>query len=161
MNSVSRPGVSAAGSALRRAEAPRAIPGDPRRFTVLTNDVLGVATPGAWGGTLARQDNLLRCLRTHAAERPGAVAFIGLDDSSRRTTLTYADLDRRARAIASHLQDLRLAGERVMLAYPPGLEIIAAFFGALYAGCIAVPVYPPHRRTLEQFDSIRPRQRAA
>jgi acyl-CoA synthetase (AMP-forming)/AMP-acid ligase II len=41
-----------------------------------------------------------------------------------------------------------------MLAYPPGLEFIAAFFGALYAGCVAVPVYPPHRRTLDHFDAM-------
>ena len=30
-----------------------------------------------------------------------------------------------------------------MLLYPPGLDYIAAFFGCLYAGFIAVPAYPP------------------
>lgn len=30
-----------------------------------------------------------------------------------------------------------------LLLYPPGLEFIAAFFGALYAGVIAIPAYPP------------------
>jgi 8-amino-7-oxononanoate synthase len=93
-------------------------------------------------------------LRANAAERPGAAAFIGLDVSSQRTTMTYAELDDRARAIAAGLQDRRLFGERVMLAYPPGLEFITAFFGALYAGCVAVPVYPPHRRTLDHFDAM-------
>jgi len=29
--------------------------------------------------------------------------------------------------------------------YPSGLEFITAFFGCLYAGVIAVPVYPPRR----------------
>ena len=42
-----------------------------------------------------------------------------------------------------------------MLAYPPGLEFIAAFFGALYAGCVAVPAYPPRRRTLDRFERSR------
>jgi acyl-CoA synthetase (AMP-forming)/AMP-acid ligase II len=27
--------------------------------------------------------------------------------------------------------------------HPPGLEFLRAFFGAIYAGCVAVPVYPP------------------
>jgi acyl-CoA synthetase (AMP-forming)/AMP-acid ligase II/acyl carrier protein len=36
-----------------------------------------------------------------------------------------------------------LTGERALLLYPPGLEFIAAFFGCLYAGVVAVPAYPP------------------
>ena len=35
------------------------------------------------------------------------------------------------------------AGERALLLYPPGLEFIAAFFGCLYAGVVAVPAYLP------------------
>ncbi|HVR99607.1 MAG TPA: AMP-binding protein, partial [Thermoanaerobaculia bacterium] len=37
-------------------------------------------------------------------------------------------------------------GERALLLYPPGLEFVAAFFGCLYAGVIAVPAYPPRSR---------------
>ena len=58
-------------------------------------------------------------------------------------SLTYGELDRQARAIASHLQSMQ--GERALLLYPSGLEFITAFFGCLYAGVIAVPVYPPRR----------------
>ncbi|HEY2737905.1 MAG TPA: fatty acyl-AMP ligase, partial [Thermoanaerobaculia bacterium] len=60
--------------------------------------------------------------------------------------LTFADLDRRARAIAASLAAAVPRGERVLLLYPPGLEFIAAFFGCLYAGVIAVPASPPHSR---------------
>ena len=110
---------------------------------------------GASLGGDARSGNLVRRLRAHAAERPGDAAFVGLnDDPSRHTTMTYGELDRRARAVAACLQDMRLAGERVVLAYPPGLEFIAAFFGVLYAGCVAVPTYPPRRRTFDRFDAI-------
>jgi thioester reductase-like protein len=38
------------------------------------------------------------------------------------------------------------AGDRVLLAYPPGLEMICAFFGCVRAGLIPVPVYPPSSR---------------
>jgi len=37
-----------------------------------------------------------------------------------------------------------------LLLYPPGLDFIAAFFGCLYAGVVAVPVYPPHPSRPEQ-----------
>ncbi|MEO1693572.1 MAG: AMP-binding protein, partial [Cyanobacteria bacterium J06631_6] len=40
---------------------------------------------------------------------------------------------------------LNMMGERALLLYPPGLEFIAAFLGCLYAGVIAVPVYPPRK----------------
>lgn len=59
--------------------------------------------------------------------------------------LSFATLELRARAIAAHLQEQRLAGQRALLLYPPGLDYLSAFFGCLYAGVIAVPVYPPHR----------------
>ena len=58
--------------------------------------------------------------------------------------LTFAALDRQARAIAALLQSIGASGERALLLYPTGLEFIAAFFGCLYAGVIAVPVPPPN-----------------
>ncbi|MEO8302686.1 MAG: aminotransferase class I/II-fold pyridoxal phosphate-dependent enzyme [Betaproteobacteria bacterium] len=97
----------------------------------------------------------MQCLRVLAATRPGDTAFASLgDDTPTQSTLTYGDLDRRARVIAASLQRRDLVGERVVLAYPPGLEFIAAFFGVLYAGCVAVPTYPPRRRTLDRFNAV-------
>jgi thioester reductase-like protein len=61
---------------------------------------------------------------------------------------TYASFLRRAQAIAGHLrkEGRFAAGDRVLLAYPPGLEMICAFFGCVRAGLIPVPVYPPSSR---------------
>lgn len=59
--------------------------------------------------------------------------------------LGYAELDARARAIAAMLQQRLSVGDRALLVYPSGLEYITAFFGCLYAGVIAVPVYPPRK----------------
>ncbi len=67
------------------------------------------------------------------------------DGETQAATLTYQELDRRSRAIASQLQALGLSGERALLLYPPGLDYLAAFFGCLYAGVVAVPAYPPRK----------------
>ncbi|MEH2084590.1 MAG: AMP-binding protein [Nostoc sp.] len=45
--------------------------------------------------------------------------------------------------MAALLQSKKAFGARALLLYPSGLDFIAAFFGCLYAGIIAVPVYPP------------------
>lgn len=61
------------------------------------------------------------------------------------TFVTYKELHIQAQAIAASLQSLNLVGERALLLYQPGLDFIAAFFGCLYAGIVAVPAYPPRR----------------
>ena len=101
-------------------------------------------------------DHLIRVLRRHADDRPRQPACVHLlDDQADHASLTYAQLDRRARAIAARLQDMGCAGQCVLLVYPPGLDFITAFFGCLYAGCVAVPTYPPHRhRMLERFQAV-------
>lgn len=68
--------------------------------------------------------------------------FIG-KEKVEQNTLSYAALDRKAKQIAARLQAMVAPGARVLLVYPSGLEFIAAFFGCLYAGVVAVPVYPP------------------
>jgi len=61
---------------------------------------------------------------------------------------TYASFQHRTKAIAGHLrkEGRFAAGDRLLLAYPPGLEMICAFFGCVRAGLIPVPVYPPSSR---------------
>ena len=58
---------------------------------------------------------------------------------------SYASFLRRTKAIAGYLRRERrfAAQDRLLLAYPPGIEMICAFFGCVRAGLIPVPVYPP------------------
>ena len=37
-----------------------------------------------------------------------------------------------------------LAGDHVALIYPPGVDLIAAFYGCLYVGVVPVTIRPPH-----------------
>ena len=76
------------------------------------------------------------------------------DGGLKETKLSYFDLDRQAKAIAALLQNAGLSGERAILVYPPGLEFICTFFGCLYAGVVAVPVYPPINRKF--MSSVEP-----
>jgi thioester reductase-like protein len=90
-------------------------------------------------------DNLDRL----ADEHPNKLLYSYLDvNGDPIETHTYASFLRRAQAIAGHLwkEGRFAAGDRVLLAYPPGLEMICAFFGCVRAGLIPVPVYPPSSR---------------
>ena len=95
-------------------------------------------------------------LRHRAAHQPSDPAFHYLVDGETDEILwSYAELDRRARAIAAWLQSLGLQGERALLLYPAGLDFIAAFFGCVYAGVVAVPAYPPRKnRSVERIEAI-------
>ena len=87
---------------------------------------------------------LLDVLRFRAEQEPERQAYVFLvDGETAEIGLSYGELDARARAIGALLQNRVQSGEPVLLLYPPGLEYIAAFFGCLYAGAVAVPVYPP------------------
>ena len=94
---------------------------------------------------------LVSLLTRRAKEQGEHRAYIFLlDGESREASLTYADLDRRARHIAAVLRKTTAHGDRVLLLYPPSLEYVCAFFGCLYAGVIAVPAYPPDPARLER-----------
>ena len=93
---------------------------------------------------LPNNETLLEILNRRAQFQSEQQAYIFLQNGETESgSLTYGELDRQAKAIATNLQSL--SGERALLLYPSGLEFIAAFFGCLYAGVIAVPVYPPRR----------------
>ena len=103
---------------------------------------------------------LVDLLRFRAEENLFERAYVFLEDGEKdEKIMSYADLDRRARAIAAQLQELGvMPGDRAVLLYPPGLEYVAGFFGCLYAGVIAVPAYPPNPmrldRTLPRLQAI-------
>ncbi|BAW96917.1 AMP-binding enzyme [[Synechococcus] sp. NIES-970] len=90
------------------------------------------------------QASLLDILDQRAQTQADAQAYLFLQNGETESgSLTYGELAHRAKAIAKQLAPWR--GERALLLYPSGLEFITAFFGCLYGGVIAVPVYPPKR----------------
>ena len=92
--------------------------------------------------------NLVELARCRAEEQPLKKAFVYLRDGEVESdSLTFASLDAGARAMAAALQQHFQPGDRVLLSHRSGLEFIVAFFGCLYAGVLAVPVYPPTAST--------------
>ena len=90
--------------------------------------------------------SVLAALDEAAAQHPDRLLYAFLDVDGRTTeSYTYAQFVQRSADIAAHLQRRGhlAAGERVLLLYPPGLEMICAFFACVRAGLIPVPAYPP------------------
>ncbi len=102
---------------------------------------------------------LVELLQHRAQQQPNDLAYQFLEDGKREgAAYTYAELDQQARAIAAFLQQQEVKGERALLLYPQGVEVVAAFCGCLYSGVIAIPVPPPDagrmKRTLPRLREI-------
>ena len=150
-------GVSLADAALTEAETPR----DLLRFmTRATGQGAGPAPAGRQrgGSPAAAPDTaaelyppdsiatLVDVFEWHLRRRPQRVLISLYGEDDALTDLSYADLHRDALALAAGLRATGLGrGDKVAIMLPTGREFFAAFFGALYAGGVPVPLYPPAR----------------
>ena len=92
---------------------------------------------------------IFESLNNWTQKQPDKTLFAFLDVKGREIEkYTYSEFQKRVEVIASNLQhqfDFE-QNDRVLLAYPPGLEMICAFFACAKIGLIPVPVYPPSAR---------------
>ena len=97
--------------------------------------------------SLRKDATLLTLLEERIEQFASKVIFEALDQSelAQAREMTYVALGHKAKAIAATLQQKHVPGDRVLLIFKPGLDFIAAFWGCLYAGAIAVPAYPPRK----------------
>ncbi|WP_374022977.1 thioester reductase domain-containing protein [Mycobacterium sp. HNNTM2301] len=91
-------------------------------------------------------ETLIDHLHLREAQTPDKTLFRFVDDEGRELEhYTYRGFSERTRELAAYLSTeagLR-PGDRALLVYPPGLEMIAAFYACARIGVIAVPVSPP------------------
>ena len=104
-------------------------------------------------------NTLIDLLEFRAKNQPEKIGYTFLIDGKRESEpLTYGMLYRQARAIASTIQKNNWQGERALLLYPQGLEVVSAFCGCLLGDVIAIPVPPPEsgrlKRTLPRLRAI-------
>jgi fatty-acyl-CoA synthase len=76
----------------------------------------------------------------------GSLGLTFCDTQERESFLAYSELHSRAARTAGALRELGISpGDRVAIVLPTGVSFMDAFFGALLAGAIPVPLYPPVR----------------
>jgi len=89
---------------------------------------------------------LTEVLDWQVRHQPERSHIILLGDEAHEEPVSYARLAAVAREVAAGLLARGVApGSRIALMLPTGLDFFAAFYGALYAGCVPVPLYPPAR----------------
>ncbi|MEA5550493.1 fatty acyl-AMP ligase [Anabaena cylindrica UHCC 0172] len=100
---------------------------------------------------MTNASTLIELLRWRATHEVDKLAYRFLIDGKKEgSKLTYGELDLQARAIGALLQQHNAKGQRALLLYPQGLDVIAAFLGSLYGGVIAIPVPPPDAGRLKR-----------
>ena len=96
--------------------------------------------------------DVLTTLESWVSKDSGRLLYSFLDVNGREIErLTRETFYRRVLTIASHLQASRILrpGSPVLLAYPPGLEMICALFACTRAGLIPAPVAAPVTQGLQ------------
>lgn len=88
------------------------------------------------------EGTVTQALEDAARATDRGLTFIGEDGAS--MTLSYAELLRRAQAVGAALQaDGLRVGDSIALILPDAQDFIVTFFGAMCAGVVPVPLYPP------------------
>jgi acyl-CoA synthetase (AMP-forming)/AMP-acid ligase II len=87
--------------------------------------------------------SLAAVLSVWADSRGDERALTFVNSAGVDTHATYGELDQAARTVAGYLRGVLSPHDRVLLLIPPGDDYVTAFLGCLYAGVVAVPLYPP------------------
>ena len=91
--------------------------------------------------------NLVRHVERWAKVRGDKLAYRFLDFSTERDgvarDISWADFSTRNRAVGARLEQVTQPGDRIAILCPQNLDYLVSFFGALYAGRIAVPLFDP------------------
>lgn len=129
-------------NAVISASKPAPIPGNAYPAT----PVIAPVSPAARSPDLpSHATTLNEVLEWRAQTAPGGIHAMVLGEAGPEP-LTYAQLHEGAQIIAAGLVDAGVqAGTTVALMLPTSRGYLHAFFGALLAGAIPVPIYPPTR----------------
>ncbi|HTQ17814.1 long-chain-fatty-acid--AMP ligase FadD32 [Mycobacterium sp.] len=91
--------------------------------------------------------NMVRHVERWAKVRGARLAYRFLDYSTERDgverDISWSDFSARNRAVGARLQQVTQPGDRIAILCPQNLDYLVSFFGALYSGRIAVPLFDP------------------
>ena len=76
--------------------------------------------------------------------KPQELAYACVRDTLElESQLTYGELERTVRSLAGYLARRARPGTKVLLLYPPGLDVVCAFWACMCAGLVPVPAPAP------------------
>lgn len=146
-----------------RLDEDQAIVAETPRDLLKALAVAGIRTPAAPPRALPAQDRttapeqaqtLIEVLEWHA-EQHGDRIHLRLTSEAGSEDLTYRRLHEEAALLAGRLRARGVSpGDKVALMLPTQREFFTSFFGALLAGGVPVPLYPPTRKA-ELADHVR------
>lgn len=91
-------------------------------------------------------------LNWRATTTPDHIMFTLLNSKcGEANSITCSALHKRGERVASLLMERGKlnTGDHVALIYPPGIDLICAFYGCLYIGIVPVTIRPPHPNNLQ------------
>ncbi len=91
--------------------------------------------------------NLTELLSARVGGQADSTAYTFLKDDLEESSISWAELDRKARAVGAWLAEHSSAGDRALLLYPPGIDFLIGFFGCLHARVVSAPLPLPGART--------------
>jgi acyl transferase domain-containing protein/acyl-CoA synthetase (AMP-forming)/AMP-acid ligase II len=105
--------------------------------------------------TLGRETSLTRILELHSEKAPERVAYRAASSlEGTEESMTYAQLNDKAKAVAWRFHELKARGERAVLLFESGYEFVPVFLGCVLEGVIAVPAPLPTRTRTNQISHI-------
>ncbi|XP_076304246.1 disco-interacting protein 2 homolog C-like isoform X3 [Tachypleus tridentatus] len=142
---------------------PREVHSDVGPASVLVGSMVqGVRLASAQGrditliedvGDAARKYQFIsEVLRWRAGITPDHTIFTLLNSKgSIAASLTCSQLQKRSERVGCMLLEKGKlnTGDHVALIYPPGIDLICAFYGCLYVGVVPVSIRPPHPQNLQ------------
>jgi acyl-CoA synthetase (AMP-forming)/AMP-acid ligase II/acyl carrier protein len=91
--------------------------------------------------------NWLQVLESQAANNPEKIAFSeSVSISTEENEISYRTLSERVKSLAFSISQQCNFGDRVIILMPNSIDYVVGFFACVYAGVIAVPAYPPHKK---------------
>jgi acyl-CoA synthetase (AMP-forming)/AMP-acid ligase II/acyl carrier protein len=98
----------------------------------------------------------IEVVKRQVAARPDHTVYRFLNDGENESeSLTYQQLETRAKAIVVKLTKHCKKNDKVLLLFQPGLSYVSSLFACFYGGFVAIPAYPPRRnRGLDRIKTI-------
>lgn len=86
--------------------------------------------------------NMVECLRYLARVRPNDTALITVN-TDKSLHFSYQELEQKVLALAAYLQKKFVRGDRALILQGNDEQYVISFLACLYAGLVAVPIFPP------------------